>query len=301
LGRLALYVLLIELVYVIVFPFITKIAASFMSMEDMFDRTVNLIPKSPTFATYIAVIEQSNYWVAARNTLILSIIAAVLQTFICAMTGYALSKLRGRAATLVVGIVLMTVLIPPQVVLIPLYLTFRFFDIFGIVNFLHNTFGLFKENHLNLMDSVTPLAVLSITGFGLKNGLYILIMRQFFKGVPEEIEEAAMLDGAGAFRAYLKVVLPVSGPMLTTIFMLSFSWQWTDTFYSSIFFANRFEVIARTIFLMPAVTGGGYQNAFAANAMLHTGVFLAIIPLILVYIFAQRKLVTGLERSGIVG
>jgi multiple sugar transport system permease protein len=293
LGKLALYVLLIELVYVIIFPFITKISASFMSESDMFDRTVNLIPKSPTLENFRVVLEQANYWSAIRNTFILALCVAIVQTFICAMTGYGLSKLRGKSATLVLGLVLMTVLIPPQVVLVPLFLSFRFFDVFGIM-------GL-AGNSLNLIDSVTPLAILSLTGFGLKNGLYILVMRQFFKGVPEEIEEAAMLDGAGAFRSYMRVVLPVSGPMLTTIFMLSFCWQWTDTFYSNIFFARKIEVIARSIFLMPGVTGGNAQTAFQLHALLHTGVFLAIIPLILVYAVAQRRLVTGLERSGIVG
>jgi multiple sugar transport system permease protein len=305
-GMLFLYILLFQLVWVIMFPFVSRISASFMSISDMFDRTVNLIPRSPTLDNYRLVIEESRYWSATSRTFVLSLLVAIVQTFICSMTGYALSKLRGKLSAMVAGVVLLSVLVPPQVVLVPLYLSFRYFDTLDIFQLLHSigiSFGRMSnpDGTLNLLDSAWPLAVLSFTGFGIKNGLYILIMRQFFKGVPEEIEEAAMLDGAGAFRAYLRVVMPVSVPMLTTIFMLSFSWQWTDTFYSSIFFGHDFRVIARTIFTMRSASGGSFQNMFYQNAILHTGVMLAILPLILIYIAAQKKLVTGIERSGIVG
>jgi multiple sugar transport system permease protein len=287
-----IYGLLILLVYVIIFPFIAKISASFMSWNDMFDRTVTLIPREPTLENYASVIRVTGYVKALGGSLLVSTIAAFAQTFVCAMTGYALAKLKGKLAAIVMFIVILTILIPPQVILVPLFLKFRFFDILGV-------FNLLTGRTLNLIDSVAPMTVLSVAGLGLKNGLFIFVMRQFFKGVPEELEEAALIDGYGIFRSYLRIVLPISIPMLITIFILSFSWQWTDTFYSSIFFSS-FPVVARTTFIMPSL-GGAHETAYHANTLLHTGALMAIAPIIVLFVVAQKWLVTGIERSGIVG
>ena len=198
-----IYGLLALLVYVILFPFIAKISASFMSLNDMFDRTVVLIPREPTLDNYRRVIAYTGYLRALGGSFLISGISALAQTFICAMTGYALAKLKGKLSGIVMFLVILTILIPPQVILVPLFLKFRFFDIFGL-------FSLFTGRTINMIDSVAPMTILSLTGFGLKNGLYIFVMRQFFKGVPEELEEAALIDGYGIFRSYLKIVMPIS-------------------------------------------------------------------------------------------
>ena len=289
-----IYGLLGLLVYVIIFPFIAKISASFMSWNDMQDRTVALIPREPTLDNYRLVISNIGYHVALGGSLLVSGISAVAQTFICAMAGYALAKLKGKLANLVMFLVVVTIVIPPQVIMIPLFLKFRFFDVLGLIN-------LFTGNTINMIDSIAPMTILSLTGYGLKNGLFIFVMRQFFKGVPEELEEAALIDGYGIFRTYLKIVLPVSIPILITVFILAFSWQWTDTFYSNVFF-NRFPLLARAVFMthwLPPFSP--HETAYFTNILLHTGVLLAIVPLVALFAVAQKWLVTGIERSGIVG
>jgi multiple sugar transport system permease protein len=291
-SAVLIYGLLILLVYVIIFPFIVKISSSFMSWNDMYDRTVTLVPREPTLENYRTVIEATGYFRSLGGTLLISSISAIAQTFVCAMTGYALAKLRGKLTAIVMFIVILTILIPPQVILIPLFLRFRFFDIFGL-------FTLITGRPLNLIDSVGPMTILSITGLGLKNGLFIFVMRQFFKGVPEDLEEAALIDGYGIFRTYLKIILPISVPMLITIFILAFCWQWTDIFYSSIFFSS-FPVLGRTTFIMPSL-GGMWETMYHANILLHTGVLLAIIPIVIIFVVMQKWVVTGIERSGIVG
>ena len=292
-STVLIYGLLILLVYVILFPFIAKISASFMSVNDMFDRTVVLIPREPTLTNYRMVIAYTGYIRALGGSFLISGISAIAQTFICAMTGYALAKLKSKLAGIVMFLVVLTILIPPQVILIPLFLKFRFFDIFGLLNMISGT-------TINMMDSVAPMTMLSLTGFGLKNGLYIFVMRQFFKGVPEELEEAALIDGYGIFNSYLKIVLPISVPMLITIFILAFSWQWTDTFYSGVFFSS-YPVVARTTFIPPPGGGVNVNFAFQWNTLLHTGVLLAIAPVVAIFVIMQKWLVTGIERSGIVG
>ena len=290
-----LYAFLGLLVWVIIFPFITKISQSFMSFEDMFDLSVILIPKHPTLDNYKMFIGSAGYYAGVGGSLLVSSIAAVTQTFVCAMTGYALAKLRGKAAGIVMFIVVLSILVPPQVITVPLFLRFRFFDILGI-------FTLITGDSLNLINSIAPITILSVTGFGLKNGLFIFVMRQFFKGVPEELEEASLIDGYGIFPTYLRIILPISAPMLVTLFILAFCWQWTDTFYSSVFFSD-FPVLARSTFtfLQSRMGGNLYSSRYLQNVLLHTGVILAILPIIALFIVMQKKLVTGIERSGIVG
>lgn len=291
LGRLFIYVLLIEISFIIIFPLLTKFSSALMSTEDMYDRTVSFIPRNPTLENFVTAFTDSYYLEAVRNTFLMALMAAVLQTMVCALTGYGLAKLKSKLAAVVFGIVVLNILIPPQVILVPLYLKFRFMDIFGLVELIRGQKG--------LMNTPFPLLILSLTGYGFKNGLYIFIMRQFYKGVPEEIEEAAAIDGYGTIATYFKIVLPMAVPMMITIFMFAFSWQWTDTFYSGIFFSN-FKVLANTIFTMKGAYASGV-SAYQGAILLHTGVLLAIAPLILIYTVAQRWIIGGIERSGLVG
>ena len=164
-GSVLIYGLLILLVYVIIFPFIAKIAGSFMSWKDMFDRTVVLIPRQPTLYNYRMVIENTGYFKALSGSFLISGISAIAQTFICAMTGYALAKLKSKLSGIVMLLVVLTILIPPHVILVPLFLKFRFFDILGVIH-------LITGKTINMIDSVAPMTILSLTGFGLKNGLF---------------------------------------------------------------------------------------------------------------------------------
>lgn len=294
LGRIFIYLLLIEISFIIIYPLINKLSAAFMSTEDMFDRTVTFIPRHPTFDNIITVFQESSFLRAMGNTFLISLLAAILQTAVCSLTGFGLAKLKSKLSKVVMGIVVLSILIPNQVILIPLYLKFRFFDVFGIIS------AITGNNGVTLMNTLWPIILLSITGYGFKNGLYIFIMRQFYKGVPEELEEAAAIDGYGTFATFFRIILPMAVPMMITIFMLAFSWQWTDTFYSGIFFSN-FKVLANTIFTMSSGVDGAAGAAYTASMYLNTGVLMAITPLIIIYVVAQRWIIGGIERSGLVG
>ena len=294
-GSLFRYLLLIIVAFIIIFPWISKISASFMSVEDMFDRTVNFIPKNPTLDNYEFVSHAIHYWPTAGRTLGISLLCALPQTFVCACTGYALAKLKGKLGGIGMGLVMVTVMVPPQVILVPMYLKFRFFDVLGIIKMLTGS----DINLLSQMDGLLPFIILSFTGMAFKNGIYIFLLRQFFKGVPEELEEAAYIDGCSIFRTFFKIVLPISVPMLITVFVLSFAWQWTDTFYTSLFLKSD-RVLATTIFNMSEIASPGTGD-FYRTAIIQTAVLSAMVPLMLLYIAAQKKIIAGIERSGITG
>jgi multiple sugar transport system permease protein len=107
------------------------------------------------------------------------------------------------------------------------------------------------------------------------------------------------MDGCNIFRTYFKIVLPISIPMMTTVFLLAFSWQWTDTFYTNLFLKAD-SVLSTAIFTMSGIAQQN-QSVFYKTAIINTAVILAILPLIIIYLFGQKKLVAGIERSGITG
>ena len=289
-------VLLIGISYVILFPFIAKIFGSFMSMDDFVDVTVRLIPKNWTLDTYAAIILENNYLQAFVNTTFLSLTCAVIQTLICCVIGYGLAKFRFRGSKLVMIFVVLTMIIPHRTIQLALYQHFRYFDIFGIIN-------LITGSTIQLTNTDVPLMLLSLTGLAFKNGLFIFMMRQFFAGVPDELEESAYVDGSGVYRTFVQIILPLSIPMMITIFLLSFSWQWTDNFYTTLFYSGRNAkwLMPNIVSVPPSLVTNYAGQGLFYSAINNTCALLIMAPLVVIYLFCQRYLIQGIERSGIVG
>lgn len=300
------FVLLVGISYVILLPYISKIASSFMSREDFTDVMVKLIAKYPTLDTYKAIITDNNYFTALFNTTVLSLLCGVSQTLICAIVGYGFAKFKFRFKKLLFLCVIFTMIVPHETIQLSLFMKFRYFDIWGIYGFIaKNIFGSTEATPAicNMLNTYWPFVVLSLTGLAFKNGLFIYIMRQYFNGVPDELEEAAYVDGAGVIKTFIKIILPMSVPMLVTIFMFSFSWQWSDTFYTGLFFTStKARILLPDIVKIPASLDTDYvaQTSYEA-AIRNTCGLLILAPLVVVYMFAQRTLIEGVERSGITG
>lgn len=295
------FIILLGVSFVIIYPFITKIAGSFMSQDDFIDVTVRLIPKNFTLDTYKAIFTELGYWEAFTNTLILSLSCAILQMFVSCLVGYGLAKFRFKGNMLVFAAVILTMVVPHGTIQLSMFMKFRYFDVFGIYGVIGKIFGIAKP-FFNLTNSFAPLIIMSATGLAFKNGLYVFMMRQFFLGVPDELEESAYIDGSGTFKTFFKIILPLSIPMMITVFLFSFAWQWTDEFYTGVFFTNVKTLLMPHIVDIPASLTIEYagQELFY-SAVRNTCGLCIIAPLIVIYLFCQRYLVQGIERSGIVG
>ncbi len=171
-----------------------------------------------------------------------------------------------------------------------------------------------SENGLNLSATYAPMIILSICGLAFKNGLYIFLLRQFFRGIPDELEESAYIDGCGTFHTFFRIILPLSIPMMVTVFLFAFCWQWTDNFYTiKIFnmeninptqqvFGNFYQKMSGAATnLPPSLQNVEPMKAQAAYniAVRNTSCLLIIAPLIVLYAFCQNFLVQGIEHSGI--
>lgn len=300
------FLLLLGISYVILQPFFSKVSSSFMSPEDFVDVTVKLIPRYPTLDTYKAIITDLDYFQALLNTFTLSLICALIQTFICCLIGYGFAKFKFKGTKILFFIVVFTMIVPHETLQLSLFMKFRYFDIFGIFNLLGG--GLFERfkiigfTSINFNNTYWPLIILSLGGLAFKNGLYIFIMRQFFRGVPDELEESAYIDGSGVFKTFMTIIIPLSIPMMITVFLFTFSWQWTDNFYTTVFFTTSGATLMPDVVGIPKSLNTQYagQNMYE-SAIRNTCGLMILIPLIAVYLFAQRYLIQGIERSGITG
>ena len=319
-------ILLVGIAYIVLFPFFTKIAGSLMAPDDFIDATVRLIPRNFTLDTYKTIWIEQEYLKAFVSTLLLSGSTALVQTFICCLVAYGLAKFKFKGNKLIFMAVIFSLVIPHQTLQLSLFMNFRYFDILGIGNFLngggitifgHNfnnsvlssidiipdTFLRFPDGAqgMSLSNTYWPLIILSFCGLAFKNGLYIFMLRQFFRGVPDELEESAYIDGSGVMHTFFTIILPLSVPMMITVFLFAFSWQWTDDFYTGLFFTETSEIL-----LLPKIVGipssltteEPYQNLYY-SAIRNTCGIMIILPLLVMYLFCQRYLVQGIERSGL--
>ena len=289
------YVLLVGIAYVVLYPFIAKIAGSFMSKEDFLDVTVKLIPKYPTLDTYKAIITENQYFEALWNTTVVSLLCATVQMISCMVIGYGLAKFKFKGNTFLFFCVIFTMVVPHQALKLALTVEFKYFDYFGIG-------GLLGLEPVRLLGTYWPMVFLSVGGLAFKNGLYIFLLRQFYRGVPDELEEAAYVDGSGVFKTFIRIIVPLSIPMLITVFIFAFSWQWTDDFYT-FFFTKADVVYMPDIVNVPASLGAsGFDAASVySSAITNTCALMIILPLVIIYCFCQKYIVQGIERSGIVG
>ena len=325
------YVLLIGIAYIVLFPFFSKISASFMSKADFTDVTVRLIPKHFTLDIYKEIWVEQKYVEAFINTFTLSFTTAIIQTFICSFVAYGFAKFKFKGNKLLFALVLLTMIIPHRTLASAIQNTFKGFDILGIFGFLKgggiNILGIFKFNNealsainvlpddmeiftssgLNLLNTYWPFIILSLTGLAFKNGLYVFLLRQFFMGVPDELEESAYIDGSGVFRTFFTIILPISIPMMITVFLFAFSWCWTDDFYTgtTMFFRDS----RKAPYLLTSELGRDIpatleDSNFAGmplyrGAIRNTAGLMIIAPLVIMYVFCQKFLVQGIERSGL--
>ena len=300
------FVLMMGVSFVILYPFLSRIAGSFMTKEDVVDSTISLIPKHFTLEIYRAIIAENHYVEALLNTIFLSIACALIQTFIACLVGYGLAKFKFKGNGLVMILVVVTMIIPHGTLQLALSQHFNAFDLLKVIAWGNKGIIQLITGQLpNLGNTFWPYIILSAFGLAFKNGLYIYMMRQFFKGVPDELEESAYVDGSGVFRTFFQIILPLAVPMMITIFLFSFAWQWTDEFYASTFFSGT----SREIYLMPDVYKAippSLKTEFAGDALYQnviqsTAGLMIIAPLVVVYLFCQKYLVQGIERSGLVG
>ena len=293
LGKTIIFLLMIGFSYVVLFPFFAKISSSLMSKNDLYDIAVSLIPREFSWDNFRYFLLHESFLESFLNTLFFALCVSVCTVISATLVGYGLARFRFKGVTLCLIALVLTMLIPSITIWIPLYETFRFFDVFGIIEAL-------TGSPLNLTSTVIPIVILSITSLGFKGGIHTLLMRQYFAGVPKEISEAAYVDGAGAWKTFISIMVPMAKSMTIVVFILSFVWQWTDTYFVNVFYGSKEllpNLVLSTTTFSQSANANYYQGFIYANA----GVLLSILPPLVIYIIFQKKIIGGIESAGLVG
>jgi multiple sugar transport system permease protein len=293
---LARIVILIGVCYIILAPLIGIFVNSISADSDARDPMVYIVPKAPTWEKYEAVIAIMDYLPTIGKNLIYILTLTVIQIVICSMVGYGFARFDFPFKKILFACVVVMIIIPSHTIMLPIYMTFREFDPFGLIS-------LFRGAPLNLMGTQAPMYIMTLLGSGVRSGLYIYIFNQFFRGLPKEIEEAAFVDGAGVWYTYFRIMLVNAMPAVITVTVFSLVWQFNDTFYAKIFLISYSTVISKKIASLQAMVANQFQiyDPSIQELYLDAGIILVLIPITVIYIVLQKYFIEGVERSGIVG
>lgn len=286
LFQIFLYVFLIVLSYVFLEPIIEMIAKSFMSSQDIIDPEVFYLPKHFTFKNYSAAVLVLDYWRSLFNSIWFSALLAILQTLVSALAGYAFARYNFKGKKIWYGILIVTFIVPVQVMIIPRRM---------IISTLQRLFG------FTIMGTIFPQILFTILGQGVYSTVLILIFINFFRQIPVALDEASVMDGATTWQTFYHIILKLSAPIIFTVFLFSFVWNWNDTTSMDFFLGGKLQLLPAQLAKFDTLFGSTMENNRGNEAYKMAGSFLSILPLIILYVCVQKKFVEGIEQTGMTG
>jgi multiple sugar transport system permease protein len=261
------YLILVLACLVVLFPLIVIVSSSFKTEREIFSFPMTIIPNEPILDNFEALLDRFPLYIL--NSLKVTVLITVIQVLTATSAGYAFSKLKWRGREFVFLLYISSIMIPFQVYIIPQFIIVR-------------VLGLY-DTHLAL------ILVSSFTAFG------TFLARQFFLTIPDSYIEAAKISGVNHFQIYRMIMLPLSTPVVATLAVLSFRYWWNDLFTALIYVTSQ-ELKTLPLGLADFVSEYDvyYGPQMAAS-------LIAIVPVVLIYVLAQRYIVSGVVASGIKG
>ncbi len=298
------HLFLLGLCYVVLYPVLYMISNAFKPVSQYYDPSVVWIPRSLTLDNFYIVFQVMDVGKVFLNTLLIEILPAFISTFIAMFVGYGLARFRFRGRGIILACVILTIIVPPQTISTSLYSSYRYFDFLGILSLLHKVIP--SIGPINLIGTPWVTILPSIFGVGLKNGIFIFIFMQFFTGLPKELQEAAAIDGCGPLRTFLRIILPTAKNIIIAVLLLAVVWNWND-YYTPAMYIRTTDTMATAMASFQANLenlhnmGTGLQNIQTANTQIQAAALIAILPLVILYVFLQKRFSEGIEDSGLTG
>ena len=264
-----LYVLLIMGFVAVVTPFVWMILGSFKSEGELLRVPPTWWPQTPTLDNYRNLFSKESFLRYFANSAFVALVVTIGNLIFCSMVGYALAKLRFRAKKVVFGLVMGTLLIPGMVTFVPLFVLVA---------------------NLGLVDSYPGLILpFLVTPFG------VFLMRQFIVGLPDELLDAGRVDGASELRIFRQIILPLCGPGLATLGILTFLGSWNN-FLWPLVVAQTQDHYTLPVALALFSTG---QNVTPNYGILLAGATVVVLPIVIVFLILQRRFIEGIATTGI--
>lgn len=298
------FIILFGLAFIILYPMLFMISCAFRPQYEMNDPSIMWIPKTFIVSNISEVWQATHMGSVLWNTISVNVICSLLQVVTCAITGYGFARFRFKGRGLLFIIVILQIIVPTQVILIPQFMQFRYFDIFGIISAIApNANG---DPGINLTNSPMALYLQAFFVNGIRAGLFIFIFRQFFRGLPKELEDAAHLDGCGPFGTFIRIMVPNAKTSFLTVFIFSLVWYWNDSYVSNMFFSEADTIALQIGNLYSTISSwlnGGTPTGVAQDYIvwIEAGCLISLLPILIIYCFLQKQFIEGIERSGITG
>ena len=272
--------------FVFLYPLLKMLSMSLMAPDDLVNPLVNWVPYGFETANFSKAVQVLGYGETLWTTIYVSVLPALLQTLVCALTGYGIARYRFKGKNILFGVILATFIIPSQITMIPQFLMYK---------------------NLGILYSLKAYLLPAVFGQGIRSAIFILIFVLFFQQVPVSLTEAAEIDGANQIVIFTKIAVPVAKPGFLISFLLSVVWYWNEIYLGSLYFgANiktlpmKLENFVETFNKMVSASEAG-AGATANEAVQMAGTFLIILPLLILFFCAQKQFIEGIEKTGITG
>ncbi len=306
-GKILRAFILLGLCFVILLPIFEKLSAALRHPTDISNSQVVWIPDQFSIVNFQIAAQMLDYGPSFINSLIVSTLTTIIQVISAALAGYAFARLKFKGNTIIFYIVLFSLIVPNEA--------------------LDRSRTWIMNEHtflgINLVGNVLSMFILAAFGQGIRSSIFIYLFRQFFKGIPLELEESAQVDGAGVFRTFWSVMLPNARGAIVTVALFAFVWQWNDCYFGQLlgYTAGNMSLLAvqlstgteqlRTILSTWIAAGNELLSSFVSTGVQTDPLFTALIantaallimaPLLIGYFFVQKQFVESIERTGLVG
>lgn len=285
-GKVFLYAFLCVTGFVFLYPLLKMISMSFMTSDDLVNPLVSWVPYGFEIANFTRAMQVLGYWQTLWTTIYVSVLPAILQTLVCALTGYGIARYKFKGKNLLFGLILATFIIPTQITMIPQFLMYK---------------------NLGILYSLKAYLLPAVFGQGMRSAIFVLIFVLFFQQMPVSLTEAAEIDGANQIVIFLKIAVPVAKPGFLISFLLSMVWYWNETYLGSLYFGASIKTLPMKMesfveaFNKLVSASAADTGATANEAIQMAGTFLIILPLLIVYFCLQKQFIEGIEKTGITG
>lgn len=290
LKLVAIYGLLICIGFIYLYPILYMVSASFMTLDDLLDSSIQWIPSSLNLSNYRQASASMDYW----NSLLQSFMIAGLPTLCtlvsCSLTGYGLARFKFRGRGAIIGLIILTFVLPSQITMIPTYVMY---------------------SKLGILNSVWAFIVPALLAMGLNAPIFIMIFWQFFRTVPQALIEAAKIDGAGPLKSFFSISLPSAAPAFITVALFSFVWYWNEFYLTQLYVHGVLTDSGLTTLIIQLQNFNTNYNTYAQTAsggatslnesIKMAGTLIAVLPLLILYFILQRHFVESIDRTGITG
>ncbi len=273
------YMMLIALSVIFLAPFIYMLGHSLMSSTDLADINVVWLPRSFIMKNYSLAITVLNYKSRLIWSLLITVTGVIGQVASCSFVGYGLGRINFKGRGTAFALIIFSMLVPPQTIIMSQYLMFA---------------------RAGFLNTAVPIVMPTFFSLGLNGGLFVFLFRQFFKSMPRELEDAALIDGAGVFGAYFRIMLPNCSSTILVTVILSFIWQWNNYFEPTIYIndLSKYTLVMMLSNLRETALNQFNLSGFNNGINLAATVLCALPPIILFFVL-QRWFIKGIETTGL--